>query len=141
MSEVYRHQPEALAAGTDCPWFEASLLDSVLPGGGVTQQRFGDTSCMAQDAASAVLLVTAMEASPAMLGRRDSTCSWDDLPTLGADAALSHSCSSGNPRATVRIVLGATLLDYSLTPGHEPSTEHRQALVDFVAAAAVRNGR
>lgn len=133
--------PDTLAAGTDCPWFEASLLDSVLSGGGVTQQRFGDTSCMAQDAANAVLLVTAMEASPAMLGRRDSSCSWEDLPALGADAALSHSCSSGNPRATVRVVVGAKLLDYSLTPGHEPSTEQRQALVELVAAAAERNGR
>ncbi len=133
--------PGALAAGTDCPWFEASLLDSVLPGGGVTQQRFGDTSCMAQDAASAVLLVTAMDASPAMLGRRDGSCSWEDLPALGADAALSHSCSSGNPRATVRVVAGGKLLDYSLTPGHEPSTEQRQALVELVAAVAKPNRR
>ena len=88
-----------------------------------------------------MLLVTAMEASPAMMGRRDSSCSWEDLPALGADAALSHSCSSGNPRATVRVVVDGTLLDYTLTPGREPSSEQRQALVELVAASAKRDGR
>jgi hypothetical protein len=130
--------PAALASATDCPWFEASLLASVLPGGGVTQQKFGDTSCMAKDGANAVLLVSATPASPALMGRRDGSCTWDDQPDLGAGAALGYSCSSGNPRATLRMVVGGTMLDYNLTPGSEPTEDQRRALVALARAVAAR---
>ena len=129
----------ALAAASDCPWLDAGALAPILPGGGVTQQTFGENSCLAQDAAGAVVMVSVQEAIPALVARRGGGCTWEAVPTLGEDAALGYSCSEGNPRATLRMVVGDRLIEYNLVPGAEPTEAQRRALVDM--AQRVRQGR
>lgn len=128
----------ALAAASDCPWLDAASLAPMLPGGGVTQQIFGENGCLAQDAAGAVLMVSVQEAIPALVGRRGGGCTWEEVPALGEDAALGSSCAEGNPRATLRMVVGDRLLEYNLVPGAEPTAAQRQALVAM--AQQVRQG-
>jgi hypothetical protein len=129
----------ALAAASDCPWLDAGALAPMLPGGGVTQQTFGENSCLAQDAAGAVVMVSVQEAIPALVASRGGGCTWEAVPTLGEDAALGYSCSEGNPRATLRMVVGDRLIEYNLVPGAEPTEAQRQALLDM--AALVRQRR
>jgi len=130
--------PAALEAGTRCPWLDAATLPKLLPAGGITQQVFGENSCMAKDTANAILLVSVTQASPAMLGRRDANCSWEEVAELGPDAAIGRGCTSGVPRATLRMTIGGELVEYNLTPGSEPSEGQRRALVEL--AKAVRAG-
>jgi hypothetical protein len=129
----------ALAAASDCPWLDAGSLAPILPGGGVTRQTFGEASCLAQDAEGAVVMVSVQEAIPALIARRGGECTWEAVPALGEDAALGYSCSEGNPRATLRMVVGDRLIEYNLVPGAEPTEAQRQALLDM--AALVRQRR
>lgn len=122
---------EALAAATDCPWLDAAALERVLPGGNVTQQVYGENSCVATDAAKAVLTVSIRDLDPALLALRGEDCTWQELPALGAQAALGHTCTSGNPRATLQFVAGNRQVVYNLVPGAEPSAAQREGLIEL----------
>ncbi len=127
-------QPDVLTTASDCPWFETARLPQLLPGGAVKQQTFGENSCMAQDDSQAVLLVSASPAIPAMMERRDGGCTWEELPQLGTGAVLGYSCREGNPRATLRLAVEGTMIEYNLTPGTEPTTTQRAQLVEMARA-------
>jgi len=130
--------PATLEAGTRCPWLDAAILPKLLPAGGIAQQVFGENSCMAKDSANAIVLVSVTPASPAMLGRRDTSCTWEELGDLGTGAAIGHGCTAGQPRATLRMTIGGELVEYNLTPGSEPSADQRQALVELAKAVRER---
>ena len=130
----------ALAAASDCSWFDDSSLEAILPAGGITQHVFGENSCMATDSTEAVLMVSATEVSPALQARRFGECTWTDQPTLGSGAVLAHGCSDGKPRATLRLRVGLKMLEYNLAPGHEPTAAQREALVAMAQAVGQRLG-
>lgn len=125
---------EILAAASDCPWFDAEMVRAMLPGEGVTQQVYGETSCLAQNGEGGVLMVSAIEfaSDPTpLLARRDGGCTWEEQPTLGAGAVLGYDCEGGNPRATLRFAADGKVLEYNLVPGAEPTEKQRQGLVDL----------
>lgn len=86
---------------------------------------------MATDGGQGVLTVSIREASPPMLKLRSADCTWKDIPALGQDAALGHTCTGGNPRATLQFVKGNKQVVYNLAPGSEPTEAQRQTLLDL----------
>lgn len=125
---------EVLAAASDCPWLDPELVRSLLPGEKLTQQVYGENSCLANDGEGGVLMVSAIDAGSnpgPLLDRRDGGCTWEDQPTLGEGAVLGYACEGGNPRATLRLVIGGRVIEYNLAPGTEPTAEQRQALLEM----------
>jgi hypothetical protein len=121
----------ALAAASDCRWFNESILSRLLPNGAVTQNVMGENSCFATDSANAVLSVSVHPASPAMLNRGPGDCTIETLAEMGDHAQLGYACTGGRPRAVVKLVVGEMVVTYNLIPQQEPSPEQRQALVEL----------
>lgn len=122
---------KALAAASHCPWFDAEVLDRILPGGNVSQQVYGENSCLASDDAKAVLTVSIRDLNPALLKLRAGNCTWEDVPDLGENAAMAHACKDGKPRASLQFVAGNKQVVYNLAPGAEPTAAQRQALLEL----------
>lgn len=129
----------ALAAATDCRWFNESMLSRLLPAGTVTQNVMGENSCFATDSANAVLSVSVHPASPAMLNRGPGDCTIEALDELGDHAQLGYACTGGRPRAVLKLVVGEMVVTYNLIPQQEPSPEQRQALVELARWAQHSN--
>ncbi len=129
----------ALKKETSCPYFEDSLVKSLLPSGDVTISIPNKDSCVVS-ASGSVLMVSAngsaqsAQAVSNML--KDSGCTVDPLPKFGKVAGIAHHCSGGNPRAQILFVSGGRLFDVTLVPTSEPTEAQRNTLVQLAEFAA-----
>lgn len=124
------------AAATGCPYFDEAILRRLLPGPSFSQQVFGQNSCMAQDGAGMVMILSIMSdtSESTAAARRDGSCEWSPLPDAGPGATIGKNCQGGRPRAVLELVLGNRVLNYALAPGREP-TSNELALLGELARA------
>lgn len=128
--------PAALAAASDCPWFDTTLLKQLLPGKGFSAQAYGSNSCMAQADGRAVIVSIHAASDAAVLGPATGRgCTTEPVAALGAQGSMSYACSGGRPNAKVRMVAGAHYVEYAYAPGREPTVAERALLVTMAAQA------
>ena len=111
----------------------------MVGGAGFKSQQFGETSCMANNDAGSVLMISISEAQdPEQMANNMKARDCVNLPVdgLGPLATLSHSCRSGNPRATVTFFVGYSMLQLNFIPGGEPTPAQRADLVQMSKFAA-----
>jgi hypothetical protein len=132
--------PAAMAAATECPWFVTSILKKLLPGEGFNQQRFGNNSCLAQAAGSAVTLTIVAAQDPAqIMGFGSGGCTGEPVAALGPEAKV-WSCEGGRPHAKVSYVSGNRLVEYAFSPAKEraPTAAERALLIELATKAPAR---
>lgn len=124
------------AASTGCPYFDEAILRRLLPGPSFSQQVFGQNSCMAQDGAGMVLILSIMSdtSASAAAAMRDGSCEWSALADAGPGVAIGKNCQGGRPRAVLELVLGDRVLNYALAPGREPTSNELTMLVELARA-------
>jgi hypothetical protein len=134
---------DALEAATNCPWFDAEVLAKLFGAPDYEQNVLGETMCMA-NAGSRVVLVTITETDDAessvagMTALAEEWCTTEELSELGT-ATLQYECTSGNPRATVRVATGPGMVEYTLVPGDgEPTANDRKHLVELARRGVTR---
>ncbi len=136
---------KAIEAATSCPWFDETVLDELFGGASYSENVFGETSCMA-NVDTRVLMVKILETdNPAgliesMSSLAGGSCTSERLPGLAGAAVLEYACSSGNPRASVRLAAGAAMIEYTFAPGEEPTAEERALLIELARHALKRAG-
>lgn len=126
---------KAMKAARICPYVDDKLAKKLLAGGRYEMQRYGDDMCIAHNGKGAVLTVNRMAGMDMAYTavHRSDDCNWAPAPQL-AGAVLATSCKEGNPRAELHVGLGPDTLNYSLTPGRQPTT----AQVDTLQALAAK---
>jgi hypothetical protein len=124
----------AYAAAASCDYLDAALLKQLMPGKPEPKmQQFGNNSCMATGANEAVVIFSRIDSNPSQYGMfiesSSSTCKLEKAPDVGAAAHVSHSCTAGNPTASVNFLKDNFMHDISLTTSKEPSAAQRAVLV------------
>ncbi len=124
------------AAATGCPYFDEAILRRLLPGPTFSQQVFGQNSCMAQDGAGMVMILTIVSnpSGSVAAAMRDGSCEWSALADAGPDVAIGKNCKGGRPRALLEVKLSDKLLTYALAPGREPTASELTLLGDLAGA-------
>lgn len=129
----------ALKKETNCPYFDDSLVKSLLPPGDVTISVPNKDSCVVS-ASGSVLMVSvnrsAQSAQAVSNMLKGSGCTVDPLPKFGKVAGIAHHCSGGNPRAQILFVSGGRMFDVTLVPTSEPTEAQRASLVELAEFAA-----
>lgn len=129
----------ALKKETTCPYFEDSLVKSLLPAGDMTISVPGKNSCVVS--ASGSVLMVSVNSSPQSAQAvtnmlEGSGCTVDPLPKFGKVAGIAHHCTGGNPRAQILFVSGGRMFDVTLVPTSEPTEAQRATLVELAGFAA-----
>ncbi|HET7063390.1 MAG TPA: hypothetical protein VFI49_03875 [Rudaea sp.] len=129
----------ALKKETSCPYFEDSLVKSLLPSGDMTISIPNKDSCVVS-ASGSVLMVSANSSAQSAQAvsnmLKGSGCTVDPLPKFGKVAGIAHHCSGGNPRAQILFVSGGRMFDVTLVPTSEPTEAQRATLVELAEYAA-----
>ncbi len=131
--------PALAQAAGNCPYFDADLLRKMVGGAGFKSQQFGETSCMANNDAGAVLMISitkVQDPEEMAIKMKERDCVNLAVDGMGPLATLSHSCRSGNPRATVTFFTGYSMLQLNFMPGGEPTPVQRADLVQMSKFAA-----
>ena len=102
----------ALKKESNCPYFDDSLVKSLLPAGDVTISVPNKDSCVVS-ASGSVLMVSvnnsAQSAQAVSNMLKSSGCTVDPLPKFGKIAGIAHHCNGGNPRAQILFVSGGRM--------------------------------
>jgi hypothetical protein len=124
------------AAASGCPYFDDAVMRRLLPGAGYSQQVFGNNSCMAQDGAGMVMIltITSNPSDSVAAALRDGSCEWSPLADAGPGVSIGKHCQGGRPRAILEVVLSNRLLHYALAPGREPTASEFALLGDLARA-------
>lgn len=127
----------AMAAATQCRYFNQSVLERFFEGASFSQQVYGSNSCIASAGKRVLMLAIVENVNPdlakTMAGNGD--CTLEPIPALGAQGSISYACAEGNPRAAVRYLQGSEHFELSWIPGREPSEAERDLLVKLALAA------
>jgi hypothetical protein len=135
-----------VAAASHCPYFDAAVLQRLLPGAGLHQTVRGKTGCDAQADTWSISLSIEQDNDAdrlAMLfqnGGLDSGCTSEPLPKLGPNATLNYNCEGPSKSATVRFLTGHKLFEYSLfsSESQSPTAAQRATLVELVEHAPTK---
>jgi hypothetical protein len=129
----------ALKKESNCPFFDDSLVKSLLPSGDVTISVPNKNSCVVS-ASGSVLMVSvdssSQSAQAASNMLKGSGCTVDPLPKFGKVAGIAHHCSGGNPRAQVLFVSAGRMFDVTFVPTSEPTEAQRNTLIELAEFAA-----
>lgn len=127
----------AMQAATRCEYFNQSVLKRLFEGATFSQQVYGSNSCIANAGKRVLMLAIVEDVNPGLAQSMASSggCRSEPLPALGAHGSISHACSEGNPRATVRYLQGSRHFEFSWIPGKEPGEAERDLLIKLALAA------
>jgi hypothetical protein len=126
----------ALAAASQCSWFDPRLIRRLLPGHDYSEHVFGSVSCMANAGGKVVMLsIVESEDTETLVNNLDNmvdtACASESIPSLGKLATIQYDCVNGNPKASVRFVSGTKMFELSLAPEKEPTEEERTLLIEL----------
>ena len=130
---------KALKKETNCPYFDDSLVKSLLPSGDMTISIPNKDSCVVSASGSVLMVSVNRSAQSAEVISKmleGNGCTVDRLPKFGKAAGIAHHCSGGNPRAQIMFVSGGRMFDVTLVPTSEPTGTQRDALVELAEYAA-----
>ncbi len=135
-----------VAAASHCLYFDAAVLQRLLPGAGLHQTVRGTTGCDAQADAWSVSLSIEQDNDADRLemlfqnGGLDSGCTLEPLPRLGLNATLNYNCEGPSKGATVRFLNGHELFEYFLfsSESQSPTAAQRATLVELVEHAPTK---
>ena len=131
---------KALAAATNCPYFDSALIQRLLPFDDLSIAVPGPGSCVVSAAGNVVTISVSpggnnvAQAIGNML--KDSDCTVEQVPTLGKPNGIAYACKAGNPRAQILFVAKGKMVDLTLVPTQEPTAEQRATLVELAEYAA-----
>ena len=128
--------PRAVAAASQCPYFDEATIKRLLPGKDFNENVYGSNSCMAQASGKAVIVSVIADAdadqvAANMSSMTDGGCSSEPQPQLGTAGKLLYGCKGGAPHATVRFVAHGKLFEYSFAPERAPTPAERALLVEL----------
>lgn len=128
---------KALAKETTCPYADAGLVGTLLPGTVATIAPDGNSCVLSADGRVVTIAIVkggrSRDAAQGMM--RAGGCSVDPLPQFGDVAGVLHHCFEGNERAQVVIASGNRMLEIAFVPGREPTDAERANLVELAAFA------
>ncbi len=131
---------KALAAATNCPYFDSALIKHLLPFDDLSIAVPGPGSCIVSAAGNVVMIsVSSGGNDPAQaVGNmlKDSGCTVEQLSRLGKPAGITYACKGGNPRAQILFIAKGRMFDLTFVPTQEPTTEQRALLVELAEYAA-----
>jgi hypothetical protein len=128
-----------LAKETNCPYFDAAIIERLLPTGEKSMIVPNADSCIASADGKVITLSVTKDARAASMVDtllQEGGCTVDALPKLGKPAGIAHHCSAGNPRAEVLFASGRRMFNFTYVPGAEPSTQDRATLVELAEFAS-----
>ena len=126
--------PSARAKAAQCPYFDETILKTLLPGSKQKVQQFGNNSCLAEGDNQVVVMLTRLEARDkptfvAQIKDEAKACSVEQPDGMGDAAYLIFACKhGGNPIASVKFLKGNDTFDVALLPGKEPTAAQRADL-------------
>ena len=135
------NKPGMAEEAAQCPYFEMKILAKLLPGKGLKVQQFGEDTCMANNAANAVVMfnrdVARDPISQAQVRQSSlqQDCKNEPLPELGTGAFIQYACTSGAPLAKVRFSKRLTSYEFTVAPNQEPTSQQRADLIALAARA------
>jgi hypothetical protein len=124
----------AYAAAASCDYLDAALLKQLMPGKPEPKmQQFGNNSCMATGANDAVVIFSRTDSDSSryemFVESSQGVCKLEKAPDIGPTAHVSHSCTAGNPTASVNFLKDNFRHEISLTENKEPSPAKRAMMV------------